>query len=360
MRSLTFISIIISVLFGQFDNSGTSAANFLKIGVGGRAAAMGGAIVGNIDGPNSMFWNPAGIANAKGVEFSINQNNWILDLKHSYFAVIFPGGNIGHIGFSVNYLDMGRMSRTTEFEPEGTGTTFTASDVAIGFTFAKHMSDRFNAGIQLKLVQESISFTSARAIAIDAGSQYITRFSGLKIGMAITNFGTKMRLNGTDQKVDVDAYEDLDGNPDVIANLRTEDWPLPMAFRVGLSIKPIGPESVFKSNKAELTVNTDYYDSRDLNPYYLAGFELKLANLIFLRTGLKHQYTHLSDEIDDTNTDKIGSSSSTDLYVTNWSWGVGLSSESFPLIPYRFTIDYSVSDLGILGLSTQLGITFRL
>ena len=48
MRSLTFISIIISVLFGQFDNSGTSAANFLKIGVGGRAAAMGGAIVGNI------------------------------------------------------------------------------------------------------------------------------------------------------------------------------------------------------------------------------------------------------------------------------------------------------------------------
>ena len=39
MRSLTFISIIISVLFGQFDNSGTSAANFLKIGVGGRAAA---------------------------------------------------------------------------------------------------------------------------------------------------------------------------------------------------------------------------------------------------------------------------------------------------------------------------------
>ena len=146
----------------------------------------------------------------------------------------------------------------------------------------------------------------------------------------------------------------------MIANLRTEDWPLPMAFRVGLSIKPIGPESIFKSNKAELTVNTDYYDSRDLNPYYLAGFELKLANLIFLRTGLKHQYTHLSDEIDDTNTDKIGSSSSTDLYVTNWSWGLGLSSESFPLIPYRFTIDYSVSDLGILGISTQLGITFRL
>ena len=179
----------------------------------------------------------------------INLANWILDLKHSYLAVIFPGGTIGHFGFSVNYLDLGKMSRTTEFEPEGTGTMFRASDIAIGFTYAKKMSDKFNAGFQLKLIQESISFTSANAFAIDAGSQYITRFSGLKLGMSITNFGTKMRLNGTDQKVDVDAYEDLDGNPDVIANLRTEDWPLPMAFRVGLSIKPIGPESMVKSSK---------------------------------------------------------------------------------------------------------------
>ena len=80
IRALCIITFLLSVLTGQFDNSGTSAANFLKIGVGGRAAGMGGAIVGNIDGPNSMFLNPAGIANASGVEFSINLNDWILDL----------------------------------------------------------------------------------------------------------------------------------------------------------------------------------------------------------------------------------------------------------------------------------------
>jgi hypothetical protein len=34
-----------SILFGQFDNAGTSAANFLKIGVGGRATAMGGVLL---------------------------------------------------------------------------------------------------------------------------------------------------------------------------------------------------------------------------------------------------------------------------------------------------------------------------
>ena len=117
---------------------------------------------------------------------------------------------------------------------------------------------------------------------------------------------------------------------------------------------------MFKSTKLELTVNTDYYDSRDLNPFYLAGFELRLANLVFLRTGFRHEYTQYSDSIDDTSVDKIENSSYSELYITNWSWGIGLSSESFPLIPYRFMIDYSVSDLGILGLSTLLGITFKL
>ena len=359
-KYLTISILFCSFLFSQFDNSGTSAANFLKIGVGGRPSAMGGAIVGDIDGPNSMFWNPAGIANSEGVEFSINQNNWILDLKHSYLAVIFPGGAIGHFGFSVNYLDLGKMSRTTEFEPEGTGTTFRASDIAIGFTYAKKMSDKFNAGFQLKLIQESISFTSANAFAIDAGSQYITRFSGLKLGMSITNFGTKMRLNGTDQKVDVDAYEGLDGNPDVIANLRTEDWPLPMAFRLGISIKPIGPESMVKSSKIELLLNADYYDSRDLNPYYLTGLELKIIDLIYLRTGFRREYLYASDSIDDSNYNNLENTSHSDIYVTRWSWGVGLSSKSFPLIPYKILLDYSVSDLGILGLSTQLSIRFQL
>ena len=124
IRLLTLNLLACSLLLGQFDNTGTSAANFLKIGVGGRAVGMGGAIVGDIDGPTSLFWNPAGIANASGVEFMVIQTDWILDLTHSYFAIVFPGGRIGHFGLSANYLDMGKMDRTTEFAPEGTGTSF--------------------------------------------------------------------------------------------------------------------------------------------------------------------------------------------------------------------------------------------
>ena len=189
-RSLLSMLFSYSILLGQFDNAGTSAANFLKIGVGGRAAAMGGAITGQVDDPTSLFWNPAGIANANGIEIAVNHTDWIFDFTHSYFAAVLPAGRVGHFGLSINYLNLGKMERTTELEPEGDGTSFSASDVAIGLAYAKKMSDRFNFGVQLKIIQESISFSSANALAIDVGSQYITRFSGLKLGMSITNFGT--------------------------------------------------------------------------------------------------------------------------------------------------------------------------
>ena len=349
----------VSLLLGQFDNSGTSAANFLKIGVGGRATAMGGAITGQVDDPTSLFWNPAGIANARNIEFTVNHNDWIFDLTHSYIAAVMPAGRVGHFGLSINYLDMGKMERTTELAPEGDGTSFSASDIAIGFAYAKKMSDRFNVGIQLKMIQESISFSSARAVAIDAGSQYITRFSGLKIGIAITNFGSKLTLNGTDQKVDIDPFVELDGNPDVVANLRTEDWPLPMAFRMGLSFQPLGPESLIRNNFLTLTVNTDYYDSRDLNPYFVSGVEFKVGKLFYLRSGTRFEYLHFSESYDDLSSSELDDKSNMELYINRFSWGFGLSSESFPFFPYKMNLDYSVSDLGILGITSQFGLTFK-
>ena len=214
--------------------------------------------------------------------------------------------------------------------------------------------------ISLKMVQESISFTSANAFAIDAGSQYISRFSGLRIGMAITNFGTKMRLNGTDQKIDIDPFEELDGNPDVIANLRTEDWPLPMAFRFGFSIQPLGPESIIKNPLFVVMVNADYYDGRDLSPYYAIGTELKVKNLLYLRSGLKREFLRYEDSINNVSIEELNNPENSGFYVNRWSWGFGITSESFPNIPYKLNLDYSVSDLGILGISSQIGLTFKL
>ena len=41
LKLLLIVCLNVSVSYAQFDNTGTSVANFLKIGVGGRGEAMG-------------------------------------------------------------------------------------------------------------------------------------------------------------------------------------------------------------------------------------------------------------------------------------------------------------------------------
>jgi len=258
---------------------------------------------------------------------------------------------------------MGEMKKTTEFEQDSK-VVFRASDIALGLGFGRKISDRFSIGFHGKIVRETISFSNATAFGFDVGSQYQTDFSGLTIGMAITNFGTKMKLQGTDLKVDTDPYADQDANPDAIAQLQTEEWPLPMSFRVGFAMNPVGPNSLIKNETVETTISLDYYDPRDYNPYYAGGLEIKVLGGLFLRMGLENKFIQFNDD----HNDNMASSDLTDKldkdnahgYVSKTAFGFGLSSTMFPFIPYNFTLDYSVSDMGILGQVTRLTFTIGL
>jgi hypothetical protein len=133
-----------------------------------------------------------------------------------------------------------------------------------------------------------------------------------------------------------------------------------MAFRFGFSIKPLGPESIIKNPFFVFMVNADYYDSRDLSPHYAIGTELKVKKLLYLRTGLKREFLRFEDSINNASIGELTNPQNSGLYVSRWSWGFGITSESFPNIPYKLNLDYSVSDLGILGVSSQIGLTFKL
>ena len=350
-------------MFAQFDNTGTSAANFLKIGVGSRAMALGGAFTASVSDASALHWNPAGIAHATDIQVLLTQYDWIADMKHSYLGLVIPVGAVGNIGISLNNLDMGEMKKTTEFEQDSK-VVFRASNIALGLGFGRKISDRFTVGIHGKIIQESISFSSATAFGFDVGSQYQTGVSGLKIGMAITNFGTKMQLKGTDLKIDTDPYDDQDANPDVIAQLQTEEWALPMAFRAGFAITPVGPNALVKNDVLEATVSIDYYDPRDYNPYYAGGVEVKVMGGLYLRLGLENKFIQFSDD----NDDSIESGDLPDMldrdnahgYINNTAVGFGLSSAMFPFIPYNFSVDYSVSDMGVLGQVNRLTFTIGL
>ena len=80
MRKITFIlCILLSVVLidktalagSNSDKSGTTVAQFLKIGVGSRAMGLGGSFVAQANDIYSLYWNPSGITKVKGITFGI-------------------------------------------------------------------------------------------------------------------------------------------------------------------------------------------------------------------------------------------------------------------------------------------------
>ena len=98
------------------------------------------------------------------------------------------------------------------------------------------------------MITSNIWHSSARALALDLGvivktiffSRTGQRNDGMKIGMSISNYGSKMRYDGIDLINPIDILENENGNYDnVIGQFRTESWELPLIFRLGISMKPI-------------------------------------------------------------------------------------------------------------------------
>ena len=65
----------------SLNKTGTTAAQFLKIGVGPRAIGMGGAYTALADDINAMYWNPAGLSRMNSKEAFFNHVDWIMDVK---------------------------------------------------------------------------------------------------------------------------------------------------------------------------------------------------------------------------------------------------------------------------------------
>ena len=267
-------------VMAQFNNVGTSAANFLKIPVGARGTALGGAYVSMVNDATSLFWNVAGMSNVVGHEITFQTNYWLLDLRHNFLAGVFSISTYDRIGVSISYLSMGEMNQTTPAQPRGTGLKFSAYDVALGLAYARQLTDRIAVGIHTKYVREVISKSSASGVAFDVGLQYRSDWNNLRVGAAITNFGPDLRMEGEDLRVKLDPYPTTGSNPeDVPLFLETESFSLPIQFQFGVSITP------YQSESLSLTTVLDVRDARDFNQEFRLGGELEVMKLFYVRGG---------------------------------------------------------------------------
>ena len=67
-----------SVQAQTVSGTGTTAAAFLKIGVGARALAMGEACATQAEDITALYWNPAGLARLQSPQILVNHFDYLV------------------------------------------------------------------------------------------------------------------------------------------------------------------------------------------------------------------------------------------------------------------------------------------
>ncbi len=315
----------------QVDYSGTSAANFLKIGVGARPMAMGDAAIATINSADALYWNVAGLTRIDDeLSFSISTMDWLVDSRNSYVAAAYKWDDYGTFGIDLQYLDYGKIEETTVYDQNGTGRFFSANDMAIGLGYAKKLTDRFSFGIKVKYINETLANATGSAFAIDLGAVFLTTFfdNNFRLAASLSNFGTKVKFSGKDLAVTY-SIPDNPSNKQVPADLTTLEWDIPLLLRFGIS------NYFINTNNLTLLVAYDILDSRDYNVRHNVGAEVGLYKMVYLRGGYKFNY----DEI---------------------KYTIGLGLDFNEILNYKLKLDYVYLDYGVFGSLNQFTLSFNL
>jgi hypothetical protein len=276
---------------GSVDRVGTTAAQFLKIGAGARAIGMGSAYTAIANDILAVYWNPAGLSRVNRTgEAIFNHASWLADTKYNFAAVSLNLSTVGSIGLQVISFSTPEQPVRTIANPDGDGRFWDATAFTIGVTYARNLTERFSIGLTAKFISERIFNASANGAAFDLGIMFNTPLDNLVLGASISNFGTKMRLEGRDLRINHDPVP-VSGSVDAVpAEYLTESFNIPLNLKFGLAYNAI------KNEDYSLLVALDGIQASDNSPSLNTGFEVGFKNILFLRGGYKSLLIENSEE----------------------------------------------------------------
>lgn len=172
---------------------GTTAANFLNIGVGSRIAAMGDAGSALIRDANVVYWNPSAVAFLESPDLQSTYLNMLSDIHFSQIGFVRPLA-VGSLGFSGALLYAGELDGRNELDLPTKNFSF--YNWAYSISYARKVSERSSAGLSLKIIREAIGGNIADGAAFDFG--FTQQRKGLGLPDNLTNFAFVLQHLGPD------------------------------------------------------------------------------------------------------------------------------------------------------------------
>lgn len=314
------ILCLVSLNVQAQTKTGTTIGQFLLIEPSARASAMGNAGVATFQEVTSAYYNPGALGHMSQSDVQFTLSSWLAGITYNYAAAGIRLGDANTLLFTLTALNSGEIDVRTVEQPLGTGERYTVQNLALGLGLSRRITDRFSAGVQGSYVRETIWHSSMSAMALNFGVLYQLPFRAY-IGASISNFGTRGRYDGTDLRIRYDQDPDKFGdNSSLPAALWTEDFPLPILFRVGIGM----PLDLDRYNSVLLVV--DAFQPSNNTQSISFGAEWTFIDVLSLRAGYQNLFEQDAE--------------------TGLTLGAGLQ---YDLFGYVAHVDYSWNSYGRIG-----------
>ncbi|MBI3292684.1 MAG: PorV/PorQ family protein, partial [Elusimicrobia bacterium] len=224
-------------------------ANFLRIGVGARAVAMGEAHTAVANDAYAPAWNPAGLAQVVQKEAAFMHAQLVEGLQYEYGALALPLRR-GTLGLSGGYFSTGDIDG---FDKTGVslGTLTRSFDATGSLSYGLRVGEDVAVGVTGRYLYKRLVNRTASTVAGDLGLQYHTPLEGLALGVVVQHLGGKLKF-----------IQDSD--------------PLPRTLKLG---------AAYQYRWA--LVALDWQHPRDQDAFVTAGVELRPIKWLALRGGWK-------------------------------------------------------------------------
>ncbi len=270
---LLVVSLNLMAYAGNDRRIGTAGAQELRIPIGARGVAMGGAVIADVTGVESVYWNPAGLAKLSGTEAMFSHQPYFGDVDVNFVGVATIIEDFGTIAASAKIVSIGDMEETTIENPDGTGRVFSPTLSVLSLSYAKILTGNVSFGFNAMFINEKIFEATANGMAFDVGIMFDPQWNGLTMGMVIKNYGPEMSFSGR-------GFDETDGSRPVAGTGATFD--LPSSLNLGFSYK------FLSQDKNMASLNGNYRSNNYSLDVWNGGMEYVYDDIFSLRAGYNY------------------------------------------------------------------------
>jgi len=259
---------------------GQSTMNFQLVSISARSSALGDAVYSSAVGSEAIFYNPAGLSEAKD-KFDINffATQWIAGISYQAGAVAWTMGDFGTIGLSALNVDYGEIHATQLVPASGNAQSavpyIDAGDMtniggySFGLSYGRAISQDFLIGGTVRytgqnlgqsLLAGGLKNNNASLFVFDLGVKYYTGLKSFRFGMAFRNFSSQIKRE--------EVYEQL-----------------PTTFTISTAMDLFDVINPEHEKSTSLTLGADYLHSNNYTERVNLGLEYLMMDAIALRGG---------------------------------------------------------------------------